>query len=149
MPLFCLYGLTFRLGEEKARLLFMEEGAGERNEKKTTRGVAWQKPFLLSVTRLGALPCGAPVPGGMKALISVLLGVPSVAMVARSLWSVCRSRKSSGPCSGHQMSGALMQPPGPPWMKKKTTKTWSAWGGKVAISLKGEGPRASLSRGFC
>ena len=42
--------------------------------------------------------------------------------------------------------GALTHPPGLPWMKNKTTKTWSAWGGKVL--LKGEGPRASLSRGF-
>ena len=52
------------LGREKARFLFMEEGAGQRNEKKTAQGAAWQKPFLLSVTRLGALPCGASVPGG-------------------------------------------------------------------------------------
>ena len=28
------------LGREKARLLFMEEGAGERNEKKTAQGAA-------------------------------------------------------------------------------------------------------------
>ena len=76
------------LGREKARLLFTEEGAGERNEKKTAQGAAGQKPFLLSVTCLGALPCGAPVPGGMKALIPVLLGMRSMAMVARSLWSV-------------------------------------------------------------
>ena len=41
------------LGREKARLLFTEEGAGGRNEKKTTPGAAGQKPFLLSVTRLG------------------------------------------------------------------------------------------------
>ena len=41
------------LGREKARLLFMEEGAGERNEKKTAQGAARQKPFLLSVTGLG------------------------------------------------------------------------------------------------
>ena len=29
----------------------------------------------------------------------------------------------SGPCSGARCQGALMQPPGPPWMKNKTTKT--------------------------
>ena len=52
------------LGREKARLLFMEEGAGERNEKKTTQGVAQQKPFLLSVTRLGAIPRDALSLGG-------------------------------------------------------------------------------------
>ena len=33
--------------------------------------------------------------------------------------------------------GALTQHSGLPRMKKKTTKTWSAWGGKVAASLKG------------
>ena len=76
------------LGREKTRLLFMEEGAGDRKEKKTTQGAAQQKPFLLSVTHLGTLPFGAPVPGGMKVLISILLGVPSMAMVAQSLWSV-------------------------------------------------------------
>ena len=76
------------LGREKARFLFMEEGAGERNEKKTAQGAAWQKPFLLSVTRLGALPRVAPILGEMKALISVLLGVLSLEMVAQSLWSV-------------------------------------------------------------
>ena len=74
------------LGREKARLLFMEEGAGERNEKKTAQGVARQKPFLLSVTCLGALLRDGPVPGGMKALISILLGEPSMKM-AHSLWS--------------------------------------------------------------
>ena len=31
-----------------------------------------------------------------------------------------------------ECQGALMQPPGPPWMKNKSTKTWSAWEGKVA-----------------
>ena len=35
--------------------------------------------------------------------------------------------------------GALMQPPGPPWMKNKTTKTWSAWGGEVANLSKEKG----------
>ena len=74
------------LRRQKARLLFMEEGAGEKNEKKTTQGAARQKPFLLSVTLLRALPRVAPVPGGMKALISILLGVPSMTM-ACSLWS--------------------------------------------------------------
>ena len=73
------------LRRQKARLLFMEEGAGEKNEKKTTQGAARQKPFLLSVTLLRALPRVAPVPGGMKALISILLGMPSV-MMAPSLW---------------------------------------------------------------
>ena len=59
----------------------------------------------------------------MKALIPVLLGVLSVAMVARSLWSVqvlivLRS------LFGRQMSGGFNAAPrGPPWMKKKTTKT--------------------------
>ena len=72
------------LGREKAKLLFMEEGAGGRNEKKTAQGVAGQKPFLLSVTRLGALPRVAPILGEMKALISILLGVPSM-VVAHSL----------------------------------------------------------------
>ena len=73
------------LGREKAKLLFMEEGAGGRNEKKTAQGVAGQKPFLLSVTRLGALPRVAPILGEMKALISILLGVPSMT-IACSLW---------------------------------------------------------------
>ena len=80
------------LGREKARLLFMEEGAGERNEKKTTQGVAQQKPFLLSVTRLRALLRDAPVPGGMKVRISILLGMPSGRM-SRSL----RSKKVPNP----------------------------------------------------
>ena len=72
------------LGREKARLLFTEEGAGERNEKKTAQGAAGQKPFLLSVTCLGALLSYAPVSAGMKSLISVLLGVPSVTMAVAS-----------------------------------------------------------------
>ena len=76
------------LRREKAILLFMQEGAGERNEKKTAQGAAGQKPFLLSVTCLGALLSYAPVSAGMKSLISVLLGVLSMAMVDRSLWSV-------------------------------------------------------------
>ena len=42
----------------------MEEGAGERNEKKTAQGAAIPKPFLIPVTRLGALPRDAPVLGG-------------------------------------------------------------------------------------
>ena len=81
----CAHEMQQMLGREKARLLFMEEGAGERNEKKTAQGAARQKPFLLSVTRLGALLRDAPVPEGMKAIISVLLGVSSV-MMACSLW---------------------------------------------------------------
>ena len=64
----------------------MEEGAGDRKEKKTTQGAAQQKPFLLSVTHLGAFPRDALSLGGMKALISILLGMPSV-MMAPSLWS--------------------------------------------------------------
>ena len=36
--------------------------------------------------------------------------------------------------------GALTQPPGPPWMKNKSTKTWSAWGGEVANLSKEKGP---------
>ena len=51
-------------GREKARLLLLEEGAGDRKEKKTTQGAAQQKPFLLSVTHLGAFPRDGPVPGG-------------------------------------------------------------------------------------
>ena len=73
-------------GREKARLLFTEEGEGERKEKRTAQEEAQQKPFLSSITCLGAFPRDAPVPGGMKALISILLGVPSMTM-ACSLWS--------------------------------------------------------------
>ena len=53
----------------------------------------------------------------MKALIPVLLGVLSVAMVARSLWSVQVPkilRPLSGapvPCSGRQMSGGFNAAP--------------------------------------
>ena len=43
------------LGEEKARLLFTEKSAGERNAKKATQGEARDKPFFLSVTHLAAL----------------------------------------------------------------------------------------------
>ena len=35
--------------------------------------------------------------------------------------------------------GTLMQHPGPPRMKNKTTKTWSAWGGRVANLSKEKG----------
>ena len=63
----------------------MEEGAGETKEKRTAQGVAQQKPFLSSVTCLGAFPRDALSLGGMKALISILLGMPSRTM-ARSLW---------------------------------------------------------------
>ena len=35
--------------------------------------------------------------------------------------------------------GALTQPPGPPGMKNKTTKTRSAWGGEVANLSKEKG----------
>ena len=73
-------------GREKARLPFMEEGAGERKEKKTVQEEAQQKPFLSCVTHLGAFPRDALSLGGMKALISILLGVPSMTM-ACSLWS--------------------------------------------------------------
>ena len=64
----------------------MEEGAGETKEKRTAQEEAQQKPFLSSVTRLGAFPRDALSLGGMKALISILLGMPSV-MMAPSLWS--------------------------------------------------------------
>ena len=63
----------------------MEEGAGETKEKRTAQGEAQQKPFLSSVTHLGAFPRDALSLGGMKALISILLGMPSV-MMAPSLW---------------------------------------------------------------
>ena len=39
----------------------------------------------------------------------------------------------------HHCQGALTQPPGPPRMKNKTTKTWSTWGGKVANLSKEKG----------
>ena len=51
-------------GREKARVLFTEEGAGERKEKRTAQGATRQKPFLSFVTHLGALPRDGPVPGG-------------------------------------------------------------------------------------
>ena len=83
---------------------------------------------------------------------------PLTSMVKSSLFTHVHSSSLSLAARLHQCRtnhshyincrGALTQPSGPPQMKKKTTKTWSAWGGKVAASLKGEGPRASLSRGF-
>ena len=36
--------------------------------------------------------------------------------------------------------GALTQPPCLPWMKSKSTKTWSAWGREVAHLSKEKGP---------
>ena len=66
---------------------------------------------------------------------------PLVSMTAHSQGLACKTWWSV-------LVGGLNAAPGPPQMKKKTTKTWSAWGGKVSTSLKGEGPRASLSSGF-
>ena len=40
--------------------------------------------------------------------------------------------------------GALTQAPSPPWLKNKSTKTWSAWGGDVADLSKEKGPEPSL-----
>ena len=39
----------------------------------------------------------------------------------------------------HPLSGGFKSPPGPPRMKNKTTKTGSAWGGKVANLSKEKG----------
>ena len=121
---------------------------------KTAQGAAWQKPFLWSVTRLGALPCGAPVPGGMKALIPVLLGVLSMVMVARSLWSMCRSRKSSGPCPvplspllGTRCRGALTQPPGSATDEEKDYQDMICLGRKGGCFSQGEKGPEPLSPG--
>ena len=46
-----------------------------------------------------------------------------------------------------ELSGSFNAAPQSPQMKNKSSKTWSAWGGEVAASLKGEGLRAFPSMG--
>ena len=99
------------LGREKARFLFIKEGAGERNEKKTAQGAAWQKPFLLSVTRLGALPCGASVPGGdesanFRPLRRAVPGDGGSKPLVRA-----GPENPQVPVPGSRCRGALTQPP--------------------------------------
>ena len=105
------------LGREKARLLFTEAGAGEKNEKKTAQGVAGQKLLLLYVTRLEAVRKDAPVPGGMKALISILLGMQSLTM-ARSFWSKqVPNPQVPVPMPDVGVRGLCPQDLQPPWMR--------------------------------
>ena len=93
----------------------MKEGAGERKEKRTAQGAARQKPLLFSVTRLGALLRDGPVPGGMKAPISVLLGMLSM-MMAPSLWSK-QVPTSQLPVWAPDVGELCLQSPRPPRMR--------------------------------
>ena len=81
--------------------------------------------------------------GGMKALISVLLGVPSVAMVARSLWSVQVPkilRSLSSAHSGRQMLGGFNAAPRSATDEEKDYQDMICLGRKGGRSLNGEGP---------
>ena len=108
-------------GREKASLPFMEEGAGETKEKRTAQGEERQKPFLSSITCPGAFPRDAPVPGGMKALISVPLGVP-FEMMAGSLWSK-QVPTSQVPVWAPDVGELCLQSPPPTADENKSTKT--------------------------
>ena len=77
-------------------------------------------------------------------LVSILFSSFSEVMICYFIWAMFLCLLI---LAGPLCQGALIQPPGPPWMKKKTTKTCSAWGGKVAASLKGEKGPEPLSPG--
>ena len=69
----------------------------------------------------------------------------AVAMVAQSLWFV---QVLKVPVPGARCRGALTQPPGSAMDEEKDYQDMICLGRRGGGSLKGEGPRASLSRGF-
>ena len=127
------------LGERKQDSYSWKKVQGREMRRKPLKRQHEQKPFLLSVNIWLALPSDAPVPGGMKELISILLGVPSWTM-APSLWSNKAGPESSGPCSGARCGGGSdCRSPLATIDENKSTKTQSAWRGKVADLSKEEG----------